>query len=164
MKKIVLAIVLGITIMFTTVGCIISPDNETIKDDVLDNNQNIDEGENNMDDLEFVSNIKVNIGGVDYTLTLEENASSRELVSMLPLELDMKELNGNEKYYYLDESLPSNPKSVGQIKKGDVMLYGSDCLVVFYKTFNTNYSYTKVGHIDDLPDLDNENITIRFSK
>lgn len=29
------------------------------------------------------------------------------------------------------------------------MLFGRDCIVLFYDTFNTSYSYTKIGHIDN---------------
>ena len=32
------------------------------------------------------------------------------------------------------------------------------------QSFNTNYSYTKIGHIDNLPDLENGNITVKFEK
>ena len=34
------------------------------------------------------------------------------------------------------------------------MLYGSDCLVLFYKTFSTNYSYTKIGKVKEVDQLD----------
>lgn len=36
----------------------------------------------------------------------------------------MNELNGNEKYFYLDSSLPVNPYSPNTIGKGDIMLFG----------------------------------------
>ena len=66
---------------------------------------------------------------------------------MLPLELDMSELNGNEKYYYLVTLLPSNPSRPGRIEAGDLMLYGSDCVVLFYQSFDTSYSYTRIGRL-----------------
>ena len=61
----------------------------------------------------------------------------------------MDELHGNEKYAYLDQSLPTASEKVGSIKSGDLMLFGSDCLVLFYEDFSTSYSYTPLGHIDD---------------
>ena len=42
------------------------------------------------------------------------------------------------------------------------MLFGSNCLVIFYKTFNTSYSYTKIGHIENMPDLDDNSTVIEF--
>ena len=83
---------------------------------------------------------------------------------MLPHELNMEELNGNEKYVYLNTSLPTNPYNPKKINTGDVMLYGNNCLVIFYKSFETSYSYTKIGHIDNLPNLGNESIKIIFEK
>ena len=76
----------------------------------------------------------------------------------------MSELNGNEKYIYLDTTLPTNSSNPKRINAGDVMLYGNNCLVIFYKSFDTSYSYTRIGHIDDLPNLGNGNITVKFEK
>jgi hypothetical protein len=76
----------------------------------------------------------------------------------------MQELNGNEKYVYLDNTFPSNPVKVNHINKGDIMLYGKDCLVIFYKSFDTSYSYTKIGHIDNLNDLGNNNIVVKIER
>ena len=61
----------------------------------------------------------------------------------------MNELNGNEKYHYLSTSLPTAAYQPGTIHAGDLMLYGNNCVVLFYETFNSSYSYTRLGAIDD---------------
>lgn len=61
----------------------------------------------------------------------------------------MGELNGNEYFAYLDDTLPAAAEDVGRIESGDVMLYGDDCLVVFYESFDTSYRYTRIGKIED---------------
>ena len=65
----------------------------------------------------------------------------------------MHELNGNEKYCYMNESPPASSRRVGQIRTGDLMLYGSDCLVLFYESFQTSYSYTPLGHAENAEEL-----------
>ena len=107
------------------------------------------------------------INGETLTATLENNATTDALLELLPLEISMSELNGNEKYCYLTKSLPTNSENIGTIHAGDIMLYGDDCLVIFYETFNTSYRYTKIGHIDyeNLRDLlGNGNVTVRIEK
>ena len=113
---------------------------------------------------EDIKNIKVFINNNEYIIDLEDNETAKKFIEFLPLELNMSELNGNEKYIYLDKKLPENSANPGRINAGDVMLYGDDCLVIFYKSFDTTYSYTKIGHIDNLPDLGNENITVKFER
>ena len=93
--------------------------------------------------------IDIDIHGTMFTAQLEDNATARAFLDLLPTTLTMDELNGNEKYHYLDSSLPSEPQRVGTIHAGDIMLYGSDCIVLFYQTFRTPYSYTRIGSIAD---------------
>ena len=128
-----------------------------IKKDTYKINKN-----NKKEKSDNMNKISVIINNNNYILNLENNETVKEFIKVLPKEFNMKELNGNEKYIYLDSSLPTNSYNPKQINKGDVMLFGDNCLVIFYKSFNTSYSYTKIGHIDNMPSLDNTNINIKF--
>lgn len=106
--------------------------------------------------------MKVIINKKEYLVDLEKNETVTEFLKNLPNNIEMSELNGNEKYYYLDQKLPNNPINPKQIDKGDIMLFGNNCLVIFYQSFKTNYSYTKIGHIKEMPDLDKDSIRVSF--
>lgn len=110
--------------------------------------------------------INVIIGGASFAATVEDTETGRAFYSLLPLALDMNELNGNEKYHYLDSSLPTSSYRPGTINAGDIMLYGSSCVVLFYETFSSNYSYTRIGAIDNADGLSqilgNGNVTVKF--
>lgn len=106
--------------------------------------------------IDMERKMTVTINGEEFSATLEDNETVRELLTRLPLTIEMEDLNGNEKYYYLDESLPQNDTNVGRIERGDIMLFGNDCLVLFYKSFETPYSYTRVGKIDDVDNLEEQ--------
>ena len=108
--------------------------------------------------------VKVFIDDKEYKLNLYDNETSSSLVKLFPIEVTMKTLNENEVYVYLDEKLPTNSSNPKSINAGDVMLYGDNCLVIFYKTFNTSYSYTKIGHIDDLPIINEDTVSVRIEK
>jgi hypothetical protein len=97
--------------------------------------------------------IKITVNSQTFMATLFDNNSAKAFREMLPITLNMTELNGNEKYYDLPKNLPTNSSNPGTIKNGDLMLYGSKTLVLFYKTFSTSYSYTKLGSIDDVTGL-----------
>ncbi len=160
MKKKFLVICLGLS-AFLLCGCHKSNNDKNN----LNNNSNVKE-ESTME--KFTEKINININDKTYTASLIDNETSRELLKKLPLNMTMTELNGNEFYYYLDSSLPSNPKKVEDITIGDIMLYGDDCIVIFYDSFKTNYSYTRLGKIDDgtnLKDLkDQKNVKVNISK
>lgn len=97
--------------------------------------------------------MKIQVGGNTFTATLHENATVTAFKSLLPMTVHMMELNGNEKYADLSRRLPADASNPGNIQAGDLMVYGSATLVLFYKTFSTSYSYTKLGRIDDVAGL-----------
>jgi hypothetical protein len=97
--------------------------------------------------------MKIKVANHTFTATLYDNATTAKFKAMLPMTLNMVDLNRNEKYVDLSRDLPSNASNPGTIRTGDLMLYGSNTLVLFYKTFSTSYSYTKLGRIDDVKGL-----------
>ena len=97
--------------------------------------------------------VKIKIGTRTFTATLFDNATAAAFKALLPMTVDMVELNRNEKYVELSRSLPANASNPATIHSGDLMLYGSSTLVLFYKAFSTTYSYTRIGRIDDISGL-----------
>ncbi|QJW90759.1 hypothetical protein HNV11_15915 [Spirosoma taeanense] len=93
--------------------------------------------------------LRVRVGSSTFTATLLSNPTVTAFKARLPLTLSMKELNGNEKFADLPNGLPTNATNPGTIQAGDLMLYGSSTLVLFYESFRTSYSYTKLGRIDN---------------
>ena len=115
---------------------------------------------NNNEKENKMAKIYASLNNEKLEINLEENSTTSALVKLLPLDITMNDLNKNEKYAYLDESLPTNTYSPKHIEAGDVMLFGDNCLVIFYESFDTSYSYSKIGHINNLPSLDDGNISI----
>ncbi|MDE5604328.1 MAG: hypothetical protein K2I73_01955 [Eubacterium sp.] len=112
--------------------------------------------------------IIIKVNNKSFTAKLYDNETAKAFSEMLPITLDMNELNGNEKYYNLKNTLPTGSSDIGEINSGDLMLYGNNCIVLFYDSFSTSYSYTKIGYIEN-PDglaeaVGNNDITITFDK
>ena len=112
--------------------------------------------------------INIIFGSKSFTATLADTETGEAFAALLPLSTTMNELNGNEKYHYLSSSLPTAAYQPGTIHAGELMLYGSNCVVLFYETFNTSYSYTRIGAIDDpsglAAALGSGNVSVRFEK
>ena len=94
-----------------------------------------------------VTDISVKAGSKTFKVRLADNETAIAFRSRLPMTLKMKELNGNEKFQDLSKALPQNAINPGKIEKGDLMLYGSRTVVLFYKTFTTSYAYTRIGNV-----------------
>ncbi len=89
------------------------------------------------------------VGERRFAITLADNKAAQAFATRMPLTLKMAELNGNEKHAELHNALPNNTSRPETIRNGDLMLYGSKTLVVFYSTFKSSYSYTRIGHVKD---------------
>lgn len=96
------------------------------------------------------------VGERRFSITLADNEAARAFAAQLPLTLDMPDLNDNEKHAKLPKALPTRDSQPGTIRVGDLMVWRADTLVVFYLTFESPYSYTRLGRIDEpasLPDV-----------
>lgn len=109
--------------------------------------------DNNNPDNPMSNRLKITIGDASFHVTLEDNATAKAFKIQLPMTAGMLELNGNEKYCNLPSGLPAASVHPGTIRAGDLMLYGSATLVLFYKSFSTSYSYTRLGRVDNVSGL-----------
>jgi hypothetical protein len=119
-----------------------------------------------IDNFNSIQKMKITIGTTTFIANLLDNPTTQAFKKLLPLTLDMSDLNDNEKYFYLSTILPTKSSFGDNIRAGDIMLYGNNCLVLFYKGFHTTYSYTKLGHIEDISGmieaLGTGNVKIKF--
>ena len=99
--------------------------------------------------LQANSSMHIIVGTDTFLVDLADNETVAAFQSLLPLSVEMTELNGNEKYFDLSGDLPTNAAKPGTIEAGDLMLWGNNTLVLFYKSFPTSYSYTRIGKVSD---------------
>ena len=138
---------------------------QTVSSDISETVNNVSETNQTENDSE-ANKMKVSINGTEYTAYFYDTKAAEEFKAMLPLTLNMSELNGNEKFIYMDGDFTTASEKVGSIKKGELMLYGSSCVVLFYDSFSTPYSYTRLGYIDDPSGLEKAvgsgSVTVEF--
>jgi hypothetical protein len=158
-------IILIVVIIAVIVTMVMMNQSRTNVDPNLNNVDSLEEadGSGEIENSETEKNkMYATINGEKLEIQLEDNATAVAFAKMFPLELTMSDLNGNEKYVNLDEALPTNSYEPGRVEAGDVMLYDDDCLVIFYESFDTEYSYTKIGYIDGLPELGDGDVVVEF--
>ncbi|WP_298703071.1 cyclophilin-like fold protein [uncultured Veillonella sp.] len=85
--------------------------------------------------------IHITINGQLYILQLARTEAAAAFKANLPRTLTMKDVNSNEKYAEISESLPTQANVAGHIVPGQVKLWGKNGIVIFYKEFDSSYSY-----------------------
>ena len=78
--------------------------------------------------------ININIGGKILTASLADNATARDFVSVLPLNLSMKDLLGREKYGDLPKELSEDGPRKNRYEVGDIAYWSpNQQLAVYYR-------------------------------
>ena len=159
MKKFLLSTLILTLIFFT--GCADSHEVKTPSETSIEKNST-------QEKETITTKIKITVNGETFDATLDNNPSVDAFIKKLSLEVTMTELNGNEKYYKFGENFPSHDERVGKISTGDLMLYDSSYIVLFYKDFSTGYSYTRLGKVLNIEKLaktlGDGNVTVKFEK
>lgn len=93
--------------------------------------------------------LKITAGSKEFVTTLNDSDAAKEFTKMLPLSVVMTEHNGNEKYYNLPKSLSGKATNPGSVQAGDLMIWSSSTLVLFYAEARTSYNYIRLGKIDN---------------
>ena len=88
-----------------------------------------------------------------FAATLVDNATARAFTALLPMSVTMTKLKENQKFVSLPvESAGAGVDAPCNPGRG-LMLYGSNTLVLFYESFSTTDSYTKIGQVIDATGL-----------
>jgi 4-carboxymuconolactone decarboxylase len=93
--------------------------------------------------------LKITVGEKILTARLYDNATTRELISRLPLTLPMKDLYEREVVYNFPEALPVDEEKRGGYEVGDISYWSPwRSFVIFYKQNGEIINLQKIGHID----------------
>ena len=148
MKRLLVIILIMSVIVLC--GCGQTTDTETTTEETTGITQSTDnkpEGE-----------ISMSIDDTDVTVVWEDNESVmalKEFIADKPLVIDASAYGGFEQVGSLGTTLPSDDEQI-QTKAGDIMLYSSDQIVVFFGT--NSWSYTPLGRITDKSDQELEDL------
>ncbi len=121
-------------------------------------------GQNDKEETAMDRKMTVEVGGSQFTATLEDNEAVVQMMEENPVTIQMSDYAGFEKVGSLGASLPtSNSQTTTQA--GDIVLYQGNQIVIFYGS--NSWSYTRLGRIDDLTGwesaLGNGDVTVTFS-
>ena len=141
-RKIALIIFMSLFIAFS--GCFAKESQSGSNDSETQSQDQINEtGEKDMKSLQLY------INDVLVTVSWEDNESVKALAALAEtaaLKIDMSMYGGFEQVGSLGKSLPRNDSQI-TTEAGDIVLYSSNQIVVFYGS--NSWSYTRLGRITD---------------
>ena len=168
MKKILF--ILTAIIMLFMVGCTSEPDmTESQEPQSQYNILSDEETSNYMNEKNENTNLTLSVDGTPLRVKWENNSSVsalKELAADGNLTIKAHQYGGFEQVGSLPQRIESNDVHM-TAEPGDIMLYSSNSVVVYYGT-NT-WSYTKLGYIENLSEaelqelLSGETVTLTFS-
>ena len=93
--------------------------------------------------------LKITVGDTVLIATLEDNATTRALIEMLPLTLSMMDLYNREMCYRFDKALPSNKLRSDEYEVGDLIYWPPrNSFVILYAQNGERFSRQHLGKID----------------
>ena len=147
MKKI-LILMLAIALIVMSAGC--SGSKETQEPDAPEETQQVESADDKEESEMIGMTLKINDEEVN--VKWEDNESVRALADLAaegPVTVETSAYGGFEQVGGLGTTLPSNDVNT-TTGPGDIVLYSSNSIVVFYGT--NSWAYTRLGHIEGKTD------------
>jgi len=88
--------------------------------------------------------MKLKIGETEVSVIWEDNASVKELKTLLPLKIKMSMYGGFEQVGSIGQSITRDDEQT-TTQPGDIVLYSGDQIVIFYGS--NSWAYTRLGHV-----------------
>ena len=94
--------------------------------------------------------IKITVGNREVTATMKDNATARDFLSRLPIEVTMNDYAGAEKIFYPEPAFSTEGAPKGHTpSRGDIDLYAPwGNVALFYKSGSHRSELIRLGRID----------------
>lgn len=97
---------------------------------------------------EKIYEIELKIGSQTFTADLEDNASTRELISRLPLSFTIDDLYGRELCYHFAKPLPAHEEAYRGYEVGEIIYWPPrHSFVIMYEQNGERFSMQSLGRI-----------------
>ena len=112
--------------------------------------ENTDDSTNNQNGESMTTyQIRITVGNHELTATLQDNATTRAFVDMLPVTLLMLDLYGREMCYRFPDALPTDDVNTCGYEVGEIVYYPPmDSFVILYAQNGERFSMQKLGKVN----------------